>query len=128
MSHRTLLLLALTVLGACSPEVRRGDPDLQVAVAFEPDPPTVGTADIQVDLSDLDWTPRNGDRVILTGSRDDIVLATDTAQGRGAGTYRAEGFRFEVAGHWTLTVRVETRDGRWVEIDRPVEVVAGDGS
>jgi hypothetical protein len=27
-----------------------------------------------------------------------------------------------VAGEWVLTVRVETRDDRWVEVDRRVEV------
>jgi len=116
------LLLSTLLLVACAAEVRRGDPDLQVRVSTEPAPPTVGLADVQVELSEVDWTPRNGDRVILSGSRDGIVLAVDTARGQGAGSYRAEGFRFEVAGDWILTVRVETRDGRWVEVDHPVEV------
>lgn len=124
----TVLLLVLVLVG-CQSEIRRGDPALQVRVTVEPDPPTVGSAHVQVALGEMDWSPRNGDRVLLTGSRDNIVLARDTAVGQGAGIYLAEDFRFEVSGDWTLTVRVETRDGRWVEVDHPIPVTAeGSGS
>ncbi len=114
-------LLSLVLLAACGGD-RRGDPDLQIDVSLEPDPPLVGLADVQVELADVDWRPRNGDRVLVTALRDSIVLAHDTAVGQGAGIYRAEGLRFEVAGDWLLRIRVETRDGRWTELDRPVEV------
>ena len=39
----------------------------------------------------------------------------------------ARDFRFEVTGVWLLRARVETADGRWVEVEREVEVVAGAG-
>jgi hypothetical protein len=115
------------VVAACTAEVRSGDPDLQVSWAFEPDPPTVGPVDVRVGLADVDWTPRNGAVVVLTGLRDDVELFSDTAVGRGAGSYVAEDVRFEVAGAWTLRARVRTADGRTVEVDNPVTVVAPGG-
>lgn len=123
MPPRATCLVLLTVLAAaCGGDARRGDPDLQLRVSLEPDPPTLGTAAVEVGVTEVDWTPRNGDRVVVSASRDGIVLAQDTAVGQGAGVYRADGVRFEVAGPWLLRVRVETRDGRWVELDRPLEV------
>lgn len=115
-----LTLLAVTV--ACSAERRSGDPDLQLRWSFEPDPPTLGSNAITIDVSDVDWSPRNGAHVILTGLRDDLVLVVDTAVGQGAGRYLAEDFRFEVAGTWVLRARVESPDGRWVEVERPVDL------
>lgn len=123
LPFRPLVVSAVLLLAACGGD-RRGDADLQIDLSLEPDPPVVGLADVQVELADVDWRPRNGDRVLVTALRDSIVLAHDTARGQGAGIYRAEGLRFEVAGEWLLRVRVETRDGRWAEVDRPVRVEA----
>ena len=120
---RYLALALLLALSACGSD-RRGDPDLQVALSVEPDPPRVGTAAVQVRVAEVDWSPRNGDRVILRGVRDSIVLTQDTAVGQGAGLYRAEALPFPVAGSWILTVRVEARDGRWVEVDETLRVEA----
>lgn len=123
------VLLALLVLvpGACGGPARSGDADLQVRWSFEPSPPVVGTAEVRVDVSDVDWSPRNGARVVVTGSRDGITLVTDTARGQGAGRYVAPAFRFEVAGDWVLRARVDTPDGRWVEVAHPVRVEAPEG-
>lgn len=115
-------LAGFLVVAACAGETRRGDPDLQVRVGFEPDPPTMGAAAIHVDVSDVDWSPRNGARVILTGLRGGLELEVDTALGQGAGRYLTEDFRFEVAGDWVLRIRVESPDGRWVEVERDIEV------
>jgi hypothetical protein len=125
-----LLVLAI---GGCAGEVREGDADLQVRWTFEPAEPTVGRSDIVLDVSDVDWSPRNGARVVITGSRDGVALTVDTARGQGAGRYVASGVRFEVAGDWLLRARVETTDGRWVEVERPLRVEVpgadpGDGS
>jgi len=117
-------LALLVILSGCGPEERRGDLDLQVAVSVDPDPPRVGTADVQIRVADVDWSPRNGDRVILRGVRDSIVLTQDTAVGQGAGLYLAEALPFPVRGSWILTVRVEARDGRWVEVDEALRVEA----
>lgn len=123
MPPRAPWLLLLTLFAtSCGGDERRGDPDLQVQVSVEPAPPTLGTAAVRVGLTDVDWTPRNGDRVVVWVSRDGIELARDTAVGQGAGVYRADDVRFEVAGPWLLTVRVETRDGRWMELDRRLDV------
>lgn len=123
-SPRSWILTALTALvaGGCGGTARDGDADLQVRWSFEPSPPRVGTAEIRVDVSDVDWSPRNGARVFLTGVREGITLVVDTARGEGAGRYVAPAFRFEVAGDWVLRARVETPDGRWVEVERPVTV------
>lgn len=129
-SHRrgpaTLLaLLAAVTLARCGGENRTGDQDLQVRWSFAPDPPRMGVAEVAVEVSDVDWTPRNGATVVLTGLRNGVSLVVDTAVGQGAGRYVAPSFRFEVAGDWVLRVRVETLENRWVEVERAVAVEAG---
>lgn len=119
--------LALAVLGAaggCGDQARHGDADLQVRWRFEPSPPRVGRVEIRLDVSDVDWTPRNGARVVVTGLRDGIAMAVDTAVGRGAGSYVAGDFTFVVSGAWTLKARVEIPDGRWVEVEQALTVEA----
>lgn len=118
-------LVTVLVLAACGGEARTGDPDLQVRWSFEPSPPRVGTVAVRLEVSDVDWSPRNGATVVLTGTRDGVELVVDTARGEGAGRYVAPGFRFEVAGDWVLRARVETPDRRWVEVERAVTVDAG---
>jgi hypothetical protein len=76
-------------------------------------------------VSDVDWTPRNGATVVVTGLRDGVELVVDTARGEGAGRYVAPAFRFEVSGDWVLRARVETADRRWAEVERAVTVEAG---
>lgn len=120
----TLLLVPATA--GCGGDVRTGDPSLQVRVTVDPPAPVVGTARVQVEVADADWSPRNGARVLLTGTRDGVTLAVDTAWGEGAGRYVAPAFRFEVTGDWVLTTRVEFPDGRWQEVERRV-TVGGDG-
>jgi hypothetical protein len=117
----TLLALLLSVAG-CGPDARRGDRELEVRVRVTPDPPTLEAAGVEVAVAELDWRPRNGDRVLILGRREGVLLLQDTARGHGAGRYRADDLDFPVAGEWLLTVRVETRDERWVEVDRHVEV------
>lgn len=113
------------LLLGCGGEARTGDADLQVRWTFEPSPPQVGRAQVRLEVSDVDWTPRNGATVVLTGLRDGVELVVDTARGQGAGVYLAPEFRFEVSGAWVLRARVETADRRWVEVERPVRVEAG---
>lgn len=93
--------------------------------SFVPDPPRVGVAEVAVEVSDVDWTPRNGATVVLTGLRDGVGLVVDTAVGQGAGRYVAPSFRFEVAGDWVVRARVETLERRWLEVERAVKVEAG---
>lgn len=122
---RLFVVLALAAfLPTCTSVERRGDANLQVALEIEPSPPQVGPATLSVVVTGVDWTPRNGAMVILTGLRDSLALLTDTARGQGAGRYESTSFGFEVAGEWLVSVRVETTDGRWVEVDHPVTVTA----
>jgi len=122
---RPFVLLALAAcLFACAPQERRGDANLQVALEIEPSPAQVGAATLAVMVTGVDWTPRNGATVILTGMRDSLALVVDTARGQGAGRYESANFGFEVAGEWLVSVRVEMTDGRWVEVDHPVTVTA----
>lgn len=98
---------------------------MHVHVTVEPAAPSLGPARVLVEVGDADWSPRNGARVVLTGTRDGVVLAVDTARGEGAGRYLADAFPFEVTGAWLLTARVELPDGRWQEVDRHVTVGGG---
>lgn len=111
---------------ACGRDARSGDRSLQVRVTVDPPAPLVGTAEVRVEVADADWSPRNGARVVLTGIREGVTLAVDTAWGEGAGRYTAPAFRFEVTGDWVLVARVELPDGRWQEVERKV-TVGGDG-
>jgi hypothetical protein len=113
------------LLLGCGGDARTGDADLQVRWSIEPFPPQVGTAQVRLEVSDVDWTPRNGATVVLTGLRDGVELVVDTARGQGAGVYLVPEFRFEVSGDWVLRARVETPDRRWVEVERAVTVEAG---
>lgn len=119
-------LLALLAAACGQGGQRAGNADLQLRWTFDPNPPQVGTGQIRVDVSDVSWKPRNGARVILTGTRDGVELVVDTARGEGAGRYLAPAFRFEVAGQWILRARVETPEGSWTEEEYSVEVVAGE--
>lgn len=124
-NRRPFVVLALgACLFACAPAERRGDTDLQVALEIDPSPAQVGAATLAVVVTGVDWTPRNGATVILTGMRDSLALVVDTARGQGAGRYESADFGFEVAGDWLVSVRVEMTDGRWVEVDHPVTVTA----
>jgi hypothetical protein len=118
-------LAAALLLAGCDRAARTGDADLQVRWSFEPSTPEVGTAEVRLKISDVDWTPRNGATVIVSGTRDGVVLSVDTARGEGAGQYVAPKFRFEVAGDWVLRARIETPDRRWVEVERTVKVGTG---
>ncbi|MFQ5535920.1 MAG: hypothetical protein ACE5GJ_00585 [Gemmatimonadota bacterium] len=125
------LVLFLFVLPAtgCREEAREGDADLQIRVTVSPDPPRVGaSARIDVDVAEVDWSPRNGDRVTLEASRNGVVLAVDIARGVGAGRYSTDPMHFEVTGAWILSVRVDTRDGRWSRVQLPLAVVAPEES
>jgi hypothetical protein len=125
---RGLLVFALSAsLFGCLSDERRGDADLQIAVDISPSPPRVGAATVSVVVTDVDWKPRNGATVVVAGTRDSLQLVIDTARGQGAGRYDAADFGFEVAGEWLLKIRVETTDGRWVEVDHALTVTA-DGS
>lgn len=117
-------LVAAVLLLACGEPGRTGDADLQVRWSFDPSPPGVGTAEVRLDVSDVDWTPRNGAIVVVTGLRDGLALVVDTARGQGAGRYVIPEFRFEAAGSWVLRARVETTDRRWVEVERTVTLEA----
>ena len=116
---------AALLLTACGGTPRTGDADLQVRWSFDPSPPRVGTVQVRLEVSDVDWTPRNGATVVVTGLRDGVELVVDTARGQGAGLYVAPAFRLEVAGNWVLRARVETADRRWVEVERAMTVEAG---
>jgi hypothetical protein len=117
-----LILGVAVAQGGCSHDARRGDSEIQVRWAFTPSPPAVGRAHVQLTVSDLDWTPRNGARVVVTAVRDSVTMAVDTAVGQGAGQYVIDDFVFEAAGDWVLSARVDTPDGLWAEVDHPVTV------
>jgi hypothetical protein len=124
-TRAVLALAAAALLLACGDPGRTGDVDLQVRWRFEPSPPAVGTAAVRLEVSDVDWTPKNGATVVVTGLREGVELVVDTARGQGAGVYLIPEFRFEVAGSWVLRARVETADRRWVEVEHPLTVEAG---
>lgn len=121
--RRLLPVCVLVLAGGCgNGDARTGDPDLQIRWSTDPETLQVGGNTFTVTVADVDWRPRNGARVIITGVRDSVELVVDTARGQGAGKYIAEGVRFPVAGDWILRIHVANADGRWTELERPVKV------
>ena len=123
-----LSVAAISVVG-CSPSRNSGPAELELQIRTEPTPPTVGSTQLVVTVTDLAWHAVNGASVTISGSPvgqpEDVIAVA--AEGRGAGQYFAPGFDFTIPGTWMLTVRVELRGGLWKEREETFEVrPAGD--
>lgn len=118
-----LLVAAISVVG-CSPSRDSGPAELELQIRTEPTPPTVGSTQLVVTVTDLAWHAVNGASVTISGhpvgQPEDVIAVT--AEGRGAGQYFAPGVDFTIPGTWMVTVRVELRGGLWKEREESFEV------
>lgn len=107
-----------TLLTACrgpapSSSARSSGAD-STAIAVElPDDPAVGPADVVVRLTS-GGEPVRGAEVEVTGdmTHAGMVPVIAAAEEVEAGVYRTEGFAFDMAGDWVLTVEATLPDGR----------------
>lgn len=108
----TVVLLVL-VLPACKPRERANDdPRRTIALALLESPARVGPAVLEV-RPQLDGAPVVGATVRVVGdmTHAGMVPVVADAVDVGGGVYRTEGFVFDMAGDWVVTVEVTYPDG-----------------
>lgn len=108
-----LAALLVLALAACKPrEHANGDPRRTIAVALLESPPRIGPAVVEV-RPQLDGAPVTGATVRVVGdmTHAGMVPVVAAAVDVGGGVYRTEGFVFDMAGDWALTVEVTYPDG-----------------
>jgi hypothetical protein len=111
----SLILAFLTI--ACRPPdaaARGADADVRVTVEL-PDDPVVGPAPLTIRL-ERDGDVVRGAEVEVTGdmTHAGMVPVVARAEERPDGSYRADGFAFDMAGDWIVTVEARLADGRRV--------------
>lgn len=110
-----LLLLTAAASSACQRQSQATDgaPEIAAALAFDPNPATVGPVDLVLHLQDADGQPVTGAQVQLKGDMSHAgmqpVLAA--ASDHGNGDYRAA-WVWSMAGDWFVTVTAALPDGR----------------
>lgn len=118
-----LVFAAFTLLGlasGCRPTT--GDQrQMQVDLALEPSPPTIGNAEVRVKLADVQGEPIEGAQVRLEGNMNHAGMKPSFADLREqeAGLYTGT-IDFTMGGDWFILVSATTRDGR--ELEHQVDV------
>ncbi|MEZ4767425.1 MAG: FixH family protein [Caldilineales bacterium] len=111
--------LALT-LSACQRASQQPDTGATAGVtmtlAVNPDPATVGQAQVTITLNDADGQPVSGATVAIKGdmSHAGMVPVLADATDEGAGAYRAD-LKWTMAGDWIVTVTATLPDGQTAE-------------
>lgn len=118
MRGLVLLLSLTTLLAACrgpapSSSARTSGADATEIAVELPDDPAVGPADVVVRLA-AGGEPVRGAEVEVTGdmTHAGMVPVIAAAEEVEPGVYRTEGFAFDMAGDWVLTVEATLPDGR----------------
>lgn len=108
-------MLVLLMLAACS----RGSaeqPDVQVALAVAPNPPSIGAATVTVSLAAAGGAPITGANVRLEGTMSHAGMQPVQAQAKetAPGRYEAP-LQFTMGGDWFIVVHATLPDGRTLE-------------
>jgi hypothetical protein len=108
------VLLSLSLVG-CSRVSRQADPapDVDIALAINPDPPGVGPTQLTVSVTGADGTPIDGARLSIKGDMthagmQPVLASTDGGVG---GQYQTR-FEWTMGGDWIVTVTAHLPDGR----------------
>ena len=104
---RRFLLLALVLLSACRPKT--GEP-LDAKVRFVPENPTVGKAEICIEVNPrLELT-----RVEVVGdmTHPGMIPVEAEAHPAGPGLWRVDAFDFNMRGDWVLTITAYDKNGK----------------
>jgi len=104
---RRLLLLVLVLLSACRPET--GEP-LEAEVRFVPEHPTVGKAEVRIEVDPgLELV-----RVEVVGdmTHAGMIPVEAEAHPAGPGLWRVEDFDFNMRGDWVLTITAYDEKGK----------------
>ena len=120
MIRTAVVCLLACIVGACT----SGPSDtLTLALRYSPTPPSVGLARLLVELTDSLGAPVAGASLAVHGhptNRSTSVPSVGAqAQESGQGVYVIDGFQFDVAGSWILSVEARMVDG--LEITRTFE-------
>lgn len=118
---RSLLLIVVLLASACgtdpTPELTVDDITIQVQV--DPDPPTVGEAQLTITLADSAGRTVDGAAVHVRGDRAGQLPVDVEATGSENGVYHLP-FSWTNAGHWILGVTVTLPDDQGVLEDTAV--------
>jgi hypothetical protein len=107
------MVAVAVALVACDPPADgEADERRPIAVALLDQPARVGPATVEV-RPQLDGAPVSGARVRVVGDMTHAGMVPVVAEAleAGAGVYRTEGFAFDMAGDWVLSVDVTYPDG-----------------
>lgn len=111
----------LVLLGGCSRPGGDAAADIHAALAFQPNPPKVGSAEATVTLADASGQPIRGAAVKLEGNMNHAGMEPSFADCRESepGQYRGE-LRFTMGGDWFVLVNATLADGR--KVSRKIDV------
>ncbi len=104
---RRVVLLALVLLSACRPKT--GEP-LEAEVRFVPEHPTVGKAEICIEVDPrLELT-----RIKVVGdmTHPGMIPVEAEAHPAGPGLWRVDAFDFNMRGDWVLTLTAYDKQGK----------------
>ena len=109
-----LFLLMSTILTACGSPTQSQNgsepiPEVTVELKTNPEPPTIGNIELQVDILDANGQPLEGATVDVSADHTDMrgmtMSGLATAQGNGRYAITAD---FSMSGNWKINVYVRT--------------------
>lgn len=114
-------LLFLVGCGSAGTGMPGDSGDYKVDLAFQPDPPTVGPAEVVLSLKDKEGRPAQGAKVRLERNMNHAGMEPVFAEASEAepGTYKAA-LKFTMGGDWFVLVDATLSDGR--KVKRKVDV------
>jgi hypothetical protein len=120
---RILLLLLIIVLAGCrqsaqgtpTPSATTESGEIDIEMAVEPAPPTVGDAVLVVTLHSVAGTPIDGAQVAVRGDMNHAGMIPVLREGHESqeGTYRIP-FEWTMGGDWIVTLDITLPDGQQV--------------
>jgi hypothetical protein len=109
-----ILLLGLSLVG-CGRISQQGDaaPDVNIDLAVDPEPLSVGPTRLTITLADADSKPIEGARLQIKGDMTHPGMQPVLAEGESSeeGTYETP-FEWTMGGDWIVTVTANLPDGR----------------
>lgn len=116
---------AVAFAPACT-RAKKPDADVRVQCTVRPDPPSVGSATVDIAIADPAGLPVKGARVRVEGNMNHAGMVPSIAQAKETepGHYRAD-LELTMGGDWVLLVEAGLADGRKVERTFPLPSVRG---
>lgn len=108
-----LLVLMMVLIGCRQEEAPADNPDINVEMRVEPDPPVVGDSTLYVTVTDAQGNPINDANVMVRGDMSHagmVPVMRDVQAGAQGGVYEIP-FEWTMGGDWFVDVTVLTAGG-----------------